>query len=177
MPRLKPRLSGRADQALVVASSVLLPLGLVVILLGWYGAAHTPYLFEQVPYLISGGILGLALVTGAGLLYFGSWIARSAAAQQRTAEQTLELLREIRDDLATAPARTAPTRGARGSNGHAKAEFVATARGSMWHRPDCPVVASREDLRAVGPDGDGLRPCALCNPMSLDKPAVEPAHA
>jgi hypothetical protein len=143
---------------------VLLPLGLLVILLGWYGAAHTPYLFEQIPYMISGGLIGLALVTGAGLLYFGAWVARSAAAQQRTAEQTLELLREIRDGLGGQTTRTA-------ANGSATG-FVATARGSMWHRPDCPVVAGRTDLHSVSEDGDGLQPCALCNPLS-----TEPAHA
>ena len=165
---VKPRLSGTADQSLAVVSAVLLPLGLLVIVLGWYGAAHTPYLFEQVPYLISGGLVGLALVTGAGLLYFGSWIARLAAAQQRTSDQTLELLRAVRDGLGSAPVAST----ARRSNGSAKASYVATARGSMWHRPDCAVVAGREDLRSVSPTGDGLQPCALCNPLS-----AEPAHA
>ena len=152
-------LSGGVDRTLAVVAAVLLPLGLLVILLGWYGAAHTPYLFEQVPYLISGGIVGLALVTGAGLLYFGSWVARSAAAQQRTAEETLSLLREIRDGLGGSSSR--PSAPANGQVG-----FVATARGSMWHRPDCTVVAGREDLHEVGPDGDGLQPCSLCDPLS-----------
>ncbi len=152
------------DRTLSLVAAVLLPLGLLMIVLGWYGAAHTPYLFEQVPYLISGGLVGLALVTGAGLLYFGSWVARSAGAQQRAAEQTLELLREIRDGLATErPA-------VRNANGHGV--FVATARGSMWHRPDCAAVTGRSDLRSVGADGDGLQPCALCDPLS-----ALPVHA
>ena len=69
------------EQVLAIVSAVLLPLGLAVMLLGWYGAAHTPYLFEQVPYLISGGILGLGLAVVGGLIYFGSWVARSAADQ------------------------------------------------------------------------------------------------
>lgn len=152
------------DRTLSLVAAVLLPLGLLVIVLGWYGAAHTPYLFEQVPYLISGGLLGLGLVTGAGLLYFGGWVARSAGAQQRAAEETLALLREIRDGLGD---RSATSRAANGASG-----FVATARGSMWHRPDCAAVAGRSDLRSVGPDGDGLRPCALCDPLS-----AVPAHA
>lgn len=154
---MRSLLNAGVDRTLAVVAAVLLPLGLLVILLGWYGAAHTPYLFEQVPYMISGGLVGLALVTGAGLLYFGSWVARSAGAQQRAAEETLSLLREIRDGLGGA--RSAAT-----ANGHTG--FVATARGSMWHRPDCAVVAGREDLREVGPDGDGLKPCALCDPLS-----------
>src|SRR5437660_736369 len=47
------------ERWLVVAGGILMPLGLVFTLLGWYGAAHTTRLFEQVPYLISGGIIGL----------------------------------------------------------------------------------------------------------------------
>ena len=150
---------------LAIASAVLLPLGLAMILLAWYGAAHTPYLFEQVPYLISGGLLGLGLATVGGLLYFGSWIARGNAEQQRQGEELAELLREIRDGLrdnATAP-RAA-------SNGRAKAAsgaFVATAKGGMIHRPDCAVVAGRDDLRTVSA-ADHLSPCTLCTPFAVD---------
>ena len=162
---MRAPVSTTVDRALAVASAVLLPLGLLVIVLGWYGAAHTPYLFEQVPYLISGGLLGLGMVTGAGLLYFGSWIARSAAQQARASAETVTLLREIRDGLGGGGTRVAAT-----TNG--QVSFVATARGSMWHRPDCPTVLGREDLHTVGPDGDGLKPCALCDPLS-----AVPVHA
>jgi hypothetical protein len=44
---------------LFVSGAVLLPLGLVVIILGWYGAAHTAYQYDQLSYLVSGGLLGL----------------------------------------------------------------------------------------------------------------------
>jgi hypothetical protein len=157
---------GGLDGVLGLVSAVLLPLGLGLIVLGWYGAAHTPYLFEQVPYLISGGLVGLGLVTGAGLLYFGSWVARSAAAQQRAGEQMLDLLREIRDGLGERPSPRAASNG----NGHHAGGFVATARGSMWHRPDCTVVLGREDLHLVAADGGGLQPCALCQPLSHTAP-------
>jgi hypothetical protein len=152
---------------MAIASAVLLPLGLAMILLGWYGAAHTPYLFEQVPYLISGGILGLGLAIVGGLVYFGSWLARGAAEQQRRTDELAELLREIRDDLRSgAPTAAAPRR-TRSANGRA-APFVATARGGMLHRPDCAVVAGREDLRQISADGDGLAPCTLCHPFDAD---------
>ncbi len=39
--------------------------------------------------------------------------------------------------------------------------LVATARGTMSHRPECVVVAGKPDLRAVAA-GDGLLPCKLC---------------
>src|SRR6185312_252045 len=60
------------QQGLALAGSLLMPLGLLAIGLGWYGAAHTPYTFEQVAYLVSGGIGGLAMTTLGGFLFFGS---------------------------------------------------------------------------------------------------------
>src|SRR3954465_2782200 len=47
------------ERWLVIAGGIMMPLGLVFALLGWYGAAHTTRLFEQLPYLLSGGIIGL----------------------------------------------------------------------------------------------------------------------
>ncbi len=46
----------------------LIVFGFVCILLGWYGAANSPYLYEEIPYVISGGLLGVALVIGGGVL-------------------------------------------------------------------------------------------------------------
>jgi hypothetical protein len=74
------------QQGLGLAGSLLMPLGLLAIGLGWYGAAHTPYTFEQVAYLVSGGIGGLALTTLGGFLFFGSWLARIAHQQRQQTE-------------------------------------------------------------------------------------------
>lgn len=164
-----PTSSGRqfsVEQVLAVVSAVMLPLGLAVILLGWYGAAHTPYLFEQLPYLISGGLLGLGLAIVGGMIYFGSWVARGAAQQQRQSTEVADLLREIREELRqTTPS---STRSTRTSAGNGQPQFVATARGGMLHRPDCSVVAGRSDLRKISATGDGLKPCTLCHPFDAD---------
>ena len=74
------------QQGLGLAGSLLMPLGLIAIGLGWFGAAHTPYSFEQVAYVISGGILGLAMTTLGGFLFFGSWLARIAHQQRQQTE-------------------------------------------------------------------------------------------
>jgi hypothetical protein len=74
------------QQGLSLLGSLLMPLGLLVIGLGWYGAAHTPYSFEQVAYVISGGILGLAITILGGFLFFGSWLARIAHQQRQQTE-------------------------------------------------------------------------------------------
>ena len=74
------------QQGLGLAGSLLMPLGLIAIGLGWYGASHTPYSFEQVSYVISGGVLGLAMTTLGGFLFFGSWLARIAHQQRQQTE-------------------------------------------------------------------------------------------
>lgn len=157
------------ERVLAIVSAILLPLGILMILLGWYGAAHTPYLFEQLPYLISGGILGLGLAVVGGLIYFGSWIARSAAEQRGKSEEVAELLREIRDGMRESRTpEPSPTRRRSAATTNGADPFVATARGGMLHRPDCAVVAGRKDLRAIGASGDGLAPCSLCSPLDAD---------
>jgi len=161
----------RVEGLLGAAAAVLLPLGLGVIVLGWYGASHSPFLFEQVPYLISGGLLGLGLVTGAGLLYLGSWIAHSANAQRAATGELAGLLLDIRDELALRPAGGGSSD--TGHNGRGT-QFVATARGAMWHRADCSAVVGRADLRTIAPDGEGLKPCGLCDPLSAVPRLVRP---
>ena len=164
------RLGGVGD-VLGAVGGVLLPLGLGLVLLGWYGASHTPYLFEQLPYLISGGLLGLGLVVVAGLLYVASWVSRSAAAQRAVNAELLEALRDIRDELALrAPQADRAPRRPTVANGAAP-PLVATRAGSMLHRPDCTVVAGRTDLRPVQASAPGLSPCALCDPLTAGQAA------
>src|SRR5690242_5258054 len=69
---------------LFIAGAVMLPLGLVVIILGWYGASNTPYQYDQLSYLVSGGLFGLGLTFCGGFLYFGAWLARIAADQKES---------------------------------------------------------------------------------------------
>ena len=58
-------------------------LGFVAIVLGWVGASHTARQIEQIPYLISGGIIGLALVVLGGLLLASTfWVAVLRKLQQ-----------------------------------------------------------------------------------------------
>lgn len=144
----------RMDRVLSVAGSVVLPLGLVAVFLGWYGAARTPLLFEQIPYLISGGLLGVGLMLGGGMLFFGSWLARMAEQDRRNSQELMVALGDLREAVLTASVVGAsPT----------ASGLVATPTGSMAHLPTCSVVAHRGDLVAVGPD-DGLRPCKICEP-------------
>lgn len=166
------------DQAMAVGAAVLLPLGLAMVMMSWYGAARTPYLFEQVPYLISGGLLGLGFVMTGGFVLFGSWIARTAREQRALSQELLEAVRAVRDEVAAQPApEVVPAQSRRrggssngstaNGNGAAHGGLVATANGSMLHRSDCVVVANRDGVHAVSSQESGaLRPCRLCDPLS-----------
>lgn len=91
-------------------------MGLTAILLGWFGAARSTLLEEQVPYLISGGLLGLALAIIGALLYFSHWMAVSV----REARARELARRRDHAELMVALARLADTRGEGGSNGRTR---------------------------------------------------------
>ena len=150
-----------SERTLMVLGGVLAPLGLVFVLLGWVGASRTPNLFEQVPYMISGGIFGLGLVFLGSFLYFAHWITELVKESRSQSSALLTAIESLRDEVrngATAPAVAASPSGA-------PAELVATARGSMAHRPDCVVVTGKDDLRAVT-TADALMSCKLCEPLT-----------
>ncbi|WP_148045061.1 hypothetical protein [Nocardioides marmorisolisilvae] len=166
------------QMVLFVAGAVLLPGGLVVIGLGWYGTAHTPYEYNQNAYLISGGILGLGITLVGGFLYFGSFLARLAIDQRESSQHLAEALSKLSDSLeknsaaaaevAEAPAAaTTAKRAARKAAAPARAKdagasLVVAGNGTTLHRADCDLIAGREDLVPAPADSSGLTPCRLC---------------
>ncbi len=86
---------GSSERTVLLVGAALMPMGILVILLGWYGASRTPYVFEQLPYVISGGLLGLALVVAGGLLYFGYLLSRLIVEQRQHSEELLQALHRI----------------------------------------------------------------------------------
>jgi hypothetical protein len=60
-------------------------LGFLAIGLGWYGAAHSGYQYEETPFLISGGILGLGLILTGGVLVRSAWSLREIEEARRNA--------------------------------------------------------------------------------------------
>lgn len=84
--RARPGRNGRnVRKWLETIGMCLIVFGFVCILLGWYGAAHSPYLYQEVPYLISGGLLGVALVIGGGIFVRSAWSMRQVEEDRRNA--------------------------------------------------------------------------------------------
>ena len=88
------------ETLLLRAGLALVVLGGICIGLGWWGASGTANLAEQIPYLISGGIFGIALVvTGTGLVMryslarlFRYWLARLLAEHSLQTDRTVDAL-------------------------------------------------------------------------------------
>lgn len=59
---------------LFTLGGVFATLGIALVVVGWIGASRTVLVAGQIPYLISGGLLGLAFVFLGGFLYFGYWL-------------------------------------------------------------------------------------------------------
>src|SRR5438874_8518990 len=67
------RVSG--EQWLFVAGGALVLAGIVLVIIGWVGTSQTVLVAGQIPYVVSGGLLGLGLIFLGGFLYFGYWLA------------------------------------------------------------------------------------------------------
>ncbi|MDP9820628.1 hypothetical protein [Nocardioides massiliensis] len=148
---------------LFVAGAVLLPLGLVVIVLGWYGAANTPYEYDQISYLVSGGLLGLGLTFCGGFLYFGAWLARLAADQKEASKRLADTLLVLADVTSRSAAGAAAPVAPAATRDPGSVPVVAGS-GTTVHRADCSLIQHRDDLRPAGPDAPGMTQCRLCKP-------------
>lgn len=100
----RPSLASRLDERVMLAvGSALVAGGLAAVVVGYLGASHTILVAGQVPYLISGGLLGVALVFLGGLVYFAYWLAllvREARAERAAAQAEREQLRLVLAELA-----------------------------------------------------------------------------
>jgi hypothetical protein len=130
-------LGGRLGLGFVLA-------GFLLIVVAWNGAASLDYAQGQLPYLISGGVGGLALVVvGSALL-----IVENARRDRALLERRLE-------ELIVATGRSAAV---------GAGEVVAGA--SSFHRPDCRLVEDRgaDRISRARAEDEGLAACRVCAP-------------
>jgi hypothetical protein len=107
--RIRPP-EDRSERAWLLAGILLPLLGFVVIGIGWWGASGSAYPAEQLPYLISGGLLGIALVVaGAALFvrysmtrYLRFWLLRMIYEERSQTDRTVEALERVEQLLRAA---------------------------------------------------------------------------
>lgn len=158
-----------AAVVLFAAGAILMPLGVFTVGYGWYGAARARYAYDQFPYLLSGGLIGVCLTTIGGFLYFGAWIARGQAEQRAAAQQVDENLRALPQRLARELAAVLAGGAPDGLDAGAE-PVVAGGTGATVHRRDCRLVAGRDDLRPLTEADTDLPPCRVCHPGRGTRP-------
>ncbi|MEW6471231.1 MAG: hypothetical protein AB1679_03085 [Actinomycetota bacterium] len=84
------------DRAAAVA---LLAGGGLALLLGWLGVSSTVFTFRQIPFLISGGLVGVCLIVVAAAV----WVSADLRDEWRKLDELQDTLREI-DLRAVTPA-------------------------------------------------------------------------
>jgi hypothetical protein len=137
--------------------------GFVFMIVGWNGAANVNCVDCQIPYLLSGGFVGLAfIVVGGGLLLFEALRRHQAHLEDRL----IQLIDAQQGSANGAAPKTAPVKlsGARSANG-----MVVIGR-SSFHRPDCRLVEGKEDLdyaSMADAEERGLSPCRVCDPTKV----------
>lgn len=147
----------------VLAGVVLISLGVLALLLGYAGAARTPFVEEQIPYLISGGLLGLGMLILGGLFFWAHWLYRHYERSEFHQAEMRRLLEElVSQGRSLAEGATVIDE---------EAALVVAEGASTVHRPTCGVVASMNSPRTVTPDAarrSGFRRCRLCEPLLPD---------
>ena len=160
LPSIRPGAFGGGLGLVVVAA------GLLVIGIGWNGAAGAggeingvPNLSAQLPWLISGGVLGLGLVVfGAALV-----IVHNARVDRARLESKLdELVDALGNGIGNGGGSIAAPSSAAG---------IFAAGATSYHRPDCRLVTGRGDvtyLTGAEAAERGLSACRICQPADVE---------
>lgn len=178
------------ERWLFALGGALVVAGFVVVVIGWAGASRTVLVAGQIPYLLSGGLIGLGLVFLGGFLYFGHWLAVLVRESRERGAEDREDLALVRDGLvqiqrslnalagalSAAPSAAAATQSAPltrpvpavtarlSDTAETAPVLLATPTGTMAHRPGCRALAGKPSLRPVSAR-DGLKPCGMCRPL------------
>jgi hypothetical protein len=146
--RLRSSSGSSTDRTFQLIGGVLLLLGLLAILAGWYGVAHTARTWRQTPYLVSGGFLGLAFVFAGGFAYFAFWLTRLV---EQTHRQTA-VLERIERALA-------------GVGDQPEDERLVVAPPGVLHRASCPLLLGKSDVKPFQSKRDAKAgACPVCEP-------------
>jgi hypothetical protein len=141
-------------------------IGLLLIGLAWNGAASLDFVSGQVPYLLSGGALGLSLVI----------IGVTLVVVQNGRKDRAILEAELRE-LSSAVARLATALGSGvvaggGANGSAVSNAalgkdMVLVGATSFHRPDCRLADGKAlaAMPVTAAQAEGLTPCRICDPL------------
>ena len=148
------RLGGQLGVALCLV-------GFLGIFFGWNGAASHNYVPAQFPYLISGGIAGLAVVVvGAAMI-----VVQNQRADRARVEEVLERLTAVMERQGLAGGAGVGVAGG-GLGGY------VVAGTTSYHQLECRLPEAREEAHIVPLEDirtTGLEPCRVCRPPQFGR--------
>jgi len=140
--------------------------GFVLVFLGWNGAATYDNESSQIPYLISGGVAGLALVVVGGALI----VAHSLRNDRVELRGAIDDLRGAVEQLGTASAAPAASGSAApgriAGSGNVEGEVVMAGADS-YHSPSCTLIEAQTDVAPMSladAQASDRVPCRVCTP-------------
>jgi hypothetical protein len=141
---------------------VLVALGALALFLGWYGVSGESLTAKQLPYLVSGGLTGIALVVVASAFLATEDIRRQLSQVDDLRRKVDDLYSLFVEDMA-APVAAPPV----AVPGAPTGAVLALPVGTSYHRSDCNLVTGKSEAAAVDAKAvraRKLRPCRICNP-------------
>ncbi len=143
----------------------LVGLGLLVIGIAYNAVASQTSLLAQVPYLVSGGLIGVSLViVGAAFL-----VVQGAREDRALLEAKLDVLTEALLGGGGSPLSTSRT------PLPADASGLVVAGTASFHTPGCRLVDGREETSLLTPEeatSAGLKACRVCQPQTAGNVTV-----
>ncbi|MCX5202159.1 hypothetical protein OG897_11945 [Streptomyces sp. NBC_00237] len=133
--------------------------GVLLCVLGWYGASGERFTARQVPYLASCTVPGAALIVAGAV---AAAVLLSGA------------MPEVRQEYAAPDAEAPPV----SRLPHAEGPLTHLPGGTLAHRQDCPLVLGKPEAEPAAGVRD-LAPCPICEPDFPSRgpePAERPAH-
>jgi hypothetical protein len=163
---------------------VLVVLGVLVLVVGWFGVSREGIVAKQLPYLVSGGIGG-SFMLGIGALLLITHELRLDNRRLEAVEATLEELRDallLPDDVTVATLATnghdpvafepalVPSANGNGTGTTSAAPYVIVSGGSRFHDPGCSATTGKSvtGIDLAEAHARGLQPCRLCEPIAAE---------
>jgi hypothetical protein len=144
---------------------ILIALGAVLLIAGYLGVSREVIVARQIPYLVSGGLVGLAAITLGSRLLLIEDLRRDAGRLDRV-EKAVQELHQV---LLYRPDAPSPSTVQASANGAAvPAKLTVLPGGESYHRSDCPVVGDKATGRSITLETaqrKGLHACPLCQPL------------
>jgi len=145
---------------------ILIGLGALLMLLGYFGVSRESIPAKQIPYLVSGGIGGIFFAV-LGAYFLATQELRNDSGRLDRLERMVDELHQALLRRPDAPelshaAAAASTNG----TGTAARRVAVVEGGELFHRATCQMVAGKdpEDVTAAAARKRGLRPCPACVP-------------